>query len=268
MKRDFPALKAAIRNYIFPPVAPEPGDPLVVVTLPHSGSAFIREAVTKSMGLPQFHDVGSGMPVWAWLKAETMYDRIRNKRVYLKAHFSAHEYHLGICHSLGIRKLVVHMRDPREAILSYAYKLNSEEVRNNQATQLSLRAAEFILAPDHYDLSQAEQLDWLIENCLPEYVKWMEQWLAVVDADPRFDILLTQYETLEKNGRGLIEEICKFYDPTFDPELIVLPEKKRNSFTHNFREGRSGGHEREFSETQNKRAKEIIGDKFARFGWT
>lgn len=158
-------------------------------------------------------------------------------------------------------KMVVHVRDPRQAIVSLAHYYNHPKERKLWK--------KFGLPEGYYHLTWSQQIDWNIEYKLPQMVKFIEEWLAIKDhADSKkngLQILVTTYEELITNELNLYYKILDFYEiPRSDFKYINLEKNEEVLYRKaDVNEWRS-----ELTEQQKQRVAEIVPESLLqRFGW-
>jgi len=167
-------------------------------------------------------------------------------------------------------KMIVHLRDPRQALVSYVHHLNKNI---NSARGLS-----FVL-PDlswwDYDFSGycgtdfKTQMDWAIENHLPHIVHWMNDWVAFKDTEDKspngVKIMITTYDELVENESQLFQKIADFYGIPFDMTHFK-PVAKNVSVR--FRKGERDEWRSVLTEAQKNRMAEIVPvELLRRFNW-
>lgn len=244
-----PVLEPVFRQFprLNPRWTPDPaGEPIFVVSMIRSGSVYLRTAVSGTLGIRGIAAPTVEQGDAAFLDERRLASEVGNRWLYVKSHLWAYPENLDALHLAGIRKLCVHMRDPRDAIVSWNHNIL------RRAQKIS---SEVSVAPDHFALSHEQQMQWLIENLLPYLADWSAKWLRAAN-DPRFDILLTKYEQLEQDSASLVRDICAFFGCPVDE--VKLPPKKPGTFENNFRKGKSGGYLEEFTEAQKQQAARIL----------
>ena len=102
-------------------------------------------------------------------------------------HFSPTNRNLNTLKDGGIDRLIIHIREPRQAMLSWIHWIDNLKNRNNFVP------SEYPLCDGYYNLSFDEQIncdryfsqtleqkiDWHIENYLHLLIKWIQDWLDV-----------------------------------------------------------------------------------------
>ncbi|MCG8524842.1 MAG: sulfotransferase domain-containing protein [Opitutales bacterium] len=136
-----------------------------------------------------------------------------------------------------MRKIVVHVRDPRDAAVSWFYQIRRREILEDEATVSSLLASdcvpEEISSMDDWEIKQ-----WIVDVYFDKLIGWISSWQSVMEDDARFRILMTNFSKMKHDPSGFFSEIFHFYgfEQAFNRD--ALPALEKNSFKNNFREGR------------------------------
>ena len=78
--------------------------------------------------------------------------------------------------------------------------------------------------PDAYaEWTFAQRLHWQVENKMPDFVRWIEDWLELAAHSRDVEILVTIYRSLNEDAYALVTQILEFYGIDFRPEWISLP---------------------------------------------
>ncbi len=111
--------------------------------------------------------------------------------------------------SRGIEKVIVHIRDPRQAVLSWVHfvdkTLNRIENRNRDAllNQYGARYPE---------LSFSEKIDFHLECTLPGWARWIEGWIGVRDTYAgRIEVAAASHTQLVNDEIRYFEKACSFF---------------------------------------------------------
>ncbi|MBF0195809.1 MAG: sulfotransferase domain-containing protein [Magnetococcales bacterium] len=184
----------------------EEGVPYIFLnTLPKSGSMYMLNTLTDAFKLPTIllghnnSDFDHVVPLMAEFLAKG--------GGITQAHIDPTPYNLDTLHSSGIKKIHLHVRDPRQALLSMTH-------HNNTLVGASYceRYTNIAMTPSDYDLWSFEQkLDWQFRNTYPYYILWLESWVNVIENDSRFKIYLSEYKMLKSEPKRLLEESIKFF---------------------------------------------------------
>jgi hypothetical protein len=160
-------------------------------------------------------------------------------------------------------RVVVHLRDPRQALLSYVHYLCTDWFRGNEKEALLLIYPR--LPDGFFDMLLAERIDWGIAQWLPLLVEWAEGWLRI-DETGTLKVKFTRYEDLIADEKAFVGELLDFFEiprERFRPTEIALTEEMH------FRKGQADEWVSVFSEAQKLKAAALIPPRLAeRFGWT
>jgi hypothetical protein len=191
-------LQAALQKVRLPPI--------LITTMPKSGTYYISKVFTQGLFIEGRIVSHQYFP----------YDVIRQPelRVFAQGnmvsqdHFGASKINL-VHLAKHVDRMVVHVRDPRQAMLSYVHYLATPRFRREEEeTRL------FIYPPmpdDFYQLDLEARLDWAIENWLPLLVEWTEEWVAAADAHDRPRIKFTRYEDLVTDRDRFVRDVLEFF---------------------------------------------------------
>lgn len=199
--------------------------PIVIATLPKSGTEFLTDALSRGLGLGNlgllfvngiFPDVAlSRMAV----------PRLLTLRTLCVSHCAPTRYNQ-IELSGRIDRMVVHVRDPRQAIVSWCHFL-PRVIREADPIQ----AKHFGLPGGFASWAFDDQLAWLVEHHLRHWIRWVQGWHAAsIDPEFRTRILFTRQEDLVEDQEAFFGRILEFYE--LDRAAFTLPEQpvagKRN----------------------------------------
>ena len=143
---------------------------ILVNALPKSASESIWNRLAEGLGIAQGH-ISLGL----FPDCMTIPSRARELArggMSAKEHLAATPYNLGALSAAGIDRVLVHVRDPRQAMLSWAYFLRDDVSRRLLAPlwRKTTPRAAFMGRP------LGEQLDWHIDHYLPLAIDWIAGW--------------------------------------------------------------------------------------------
>lgn len=182
--------------------APLPG--ILINTMPKSGSVYIHKHLGQALGMP-FSNLGNGY---------TLADQVHywNAKSFAAGssiaqnHFEPSDINVQILDRV-IGRWVLHIRDPRQALLSWVHHLDLLKAEGRDDALLWVVPA----APSGYfERSLADKIDWNIAHYFSALVAWLLGWLKVYDRG-RFNILLTSYDELITDERRLFDRILDFH---------------------------------------------------------
>jgi GNAT superfamily N-acetyltransferase len=163
-----------------------------------------------------------------------------------------------------LERMVVHVRDPRQAMLSAVHFLNDLRVRTG-ASQVA--GFGLPLPHDYFGLSLTEQIDFMIEHGLPEFVRWIESWLDAA-ANPllRTRLLFTRYEDLHAAPGAFFQSILDFYEVSWQSAQFEPPAAVSGS--RHFRKGMTDEWRSVLTSRQREAACALVPRRvLERFGW-
>lgn len=159
-------------------------------------------------------------------------------------------------------RLVLHLRDPRQILLSWVHHINKyPEYADHDL---------FPKPPENfYSLSLHDQIDWSIDNYLPNVIIWMSDWLAIKDREDKkwrgMKILVTTYDELIQDELKLYDRILAFYSIPTKYFKFIKPAKDSAVY---FRKGDPNEWSEVFTPEQKLRIAAIVPDELLdRFGW-
>jgi hypothetical protein len=240
----------------------EAAPPILMAALPKSGSVFLFHALTGKGGkrrisgvqagaFPNLTVCGSGMiPFMAYrLATHTHVAPSRTNLIEIGPRFN-------------LDRMLVHVRDPRQALVSWFYFM-SAVIRDLDPSQ----ALHYDVPEDYLSWPSERQLDWQIDHMLPGFVGWITGWLDA-PREPWFKtrVLYTTFEDMVADTPRLVDRILDFYE--IDRTGFVYPEKPRVHGDRNFRRGEVDEWRTVMSPAQIERATSAIPQRlFNRFGW-
>jgi hypothetical protein len=176
-------------------------------------------------------------------------------------HLAPSPENLQILQYLGL-KMILHLRDPRQALLSWVYYLDWASGRCDTSEVL------LYVTPrppsGYFDFSLSRKIDWQIENYLPQLVAWAARWVDIADSET-IPILITHQEDLRTHEKAFLDAILAFYRLSFD---YTLPSPPRTMEATHFRRADPMEWIQTFTPDQAARATKLIPVSLRiRFGW-
>jgi hypothetical protein len=224
---------------------------ILINTLPKSGSMYIFYTLQK--GLPNydqyhltdelrriftvFRDTGSAFPYTITVDPLEMKNFGRGQAL-SQEHINFTEPNLDIL-SRYIDRFVVHIRDPRQALLSWVH--HTKWCAENDIIEYSNNVTQVLQSSFH------DQVNYYIENHFKGLIDWLEGWANLLcksdnkngiyvhyNNKKKIKILLTTHQELLENESVLFSRICEFYKL----RIKKLEPIKKDSSSH-FRQGSS-----------------------------
>jgi len=240
----------------------ERSGPLLFVGMPKSAGATIARSIAEHLGYG-FAGIGVDLPDWAgmpapWLHPELL-QRFDGRRIVLLSHAAA------IAHneeplSRFAGPLLVHVRDPRDALVSLF------EMGESQSALQMLRFA--CLRPDYAVLSRQERLACLCERVYPRYLDWLLGWVSREQARPG-SVLFSTFEDFLVDQEGMIRTLAGQLARRAQEGAEAARRPDVDMYVMHFRSGRSGSHKEVLDgETSRQLFAAIPAAVRERFGWT
>lgn len=170
---------------------------IVICAMPRSGSTYLTKYLERGLGYGYRPPVPNGMfPDYSIAEYHTR--RLGWGNSVWQVHLDPKEETVDLLTSV-VDRMVLHVRDPRQALLSWVHFSDQFKVLNYNP-------------PDgFYDKPFDYRLEWSIGNHFPALCSWVHGWInASTSRD--LTILITEYEYLLKNIRGLANRILEFND--------------------------------------------------------
>lgn len=180
--------------------------PMLINTLPKSASESIWNRLAEGLQLAQTHLSIGLFPDCCLVPA-----RLKSAAeggLIAKEHVPATPHNLAELRVNGLNKVVFHVRDPRQATLSWAHFVHDD---------VSMRLMGPIwrrIVPPASVLSGTLPglLDWCIEHYLPAEIAFMEGWRQVAeDPDSGIQVLFMTFERFLTDPDGYMAEVLDFY---------------------------------------------------------
>ncbi len=168
--------------------------PILVNTLPKTASESIWNKLARGLGVAQCHVSIGLFPDCCAVPSRV--DQLAEGGASAKEHLPATPHNLATLAAAGIQRLIMHVRDPRQATLSWAHFV-SDDVGKRPLGPLWRK----IVPPaDVLKYPLREQLDWHIADYLPRVIRYIDEWLAVAD-DPNngLEIAFLTFEAFKRD---------------------------------------------------------------------
>ncbi|MBO6783702.1 MAG: glycosyltransferase [Alphaproteobacteria bacterium] len=231
-----------------------------ITTLPKSGTYYLARLFSEGLGVRPLIVSNQYFP------HDTIYQpRLREfvRGGYVSQdHFPASQ--INVAH-LGhlLEKIIVQLRDPRQATLSYIHFLGTDWFRSNE------QETRFLIYPtlpgDFFERDLSGQLDWGIDHWLPELVRWLEDWVEA-DRTSTLQVKFALFEDLVADEEAYVREVLRFLD--IPEDAFRRPAIELDGTVH-FRKGETDEWRGVFNEAQAARANGWIPSALMdKFGWT
>jgi len=231
---------------------------IIISTMPKSGTYYISNHLSKGLHCKTRIISNQYFP----------YDAIRYSEIkeaslgsYItQDHFPASPTNTHFISQLFDRA-VCHLRDPRQAMLSYIHYLEGFKGGDDTFALIYPR-----LPDDFFELPIESRLDWGVDNWLPLLVEWTAQWVEFAEGQDKVTVKFTRFEDLVSDEEAFTQDILDFYgipQPRFIPPVL-----KKDGDVH-FRSGLIDEWRSALTPDQQERATAQIPLQIAkRFGWS
>jgi len=224
---------------------------ILLNTMPKSGSVYILKSLAQIVGLETMH---LGNPANGQISVQDILAFRAGEHI-AQNHLAPTAENMQLLEQFK-PKMVLHMRDPRQALLSWVYHLDWKS--RTEPGSLKMR-------PGYFDHSISSKIDFQIENYLPRLVSWAERWVEIADQG-KLQILITSQYELRRDEKVFFNAILSFYQIELDFTPPTLPRTLEE--TH-FRKADPEEWKRTFTPEQAVRATSAIPHALnRRFGWS
>jgi hypothetical protein len=197
---------------------------LLLNTMPKSGSVFLMHTLSETLGCGRLH-LGNMYSLIDQISLEKM-------QAFAKGGWVAQDHLAPSLENLQILKhfgcaMVLHVRDPRQAMVSWTHHLDRIYRKHGEEPLL-------LVAPcppsGYFAWNFTDKVDWQIDHYLPQAIDWLVRWLAVHD-NGEIPVLLTDYGELSGDADRLCRRICGFYGIAVDGlRFVDIPKTIDNHF--------------------------------------
>ena len=232
--------------------------PIMVNTLPKTASESIWNKLARGLGAAQCHVSIGLFPDCCAIPSRV--HQLAEGGASSKEHLPATAHNLATLADAGIRRMVMHVRDPRQATLSWAHFVKDEVGKR----PLGPLWRKIVPPADVLGCPMKEQLDWHIAHYLPRVVRYIGEWLAVAD-DPGndVDIAFMTFEAFKRDPTEYYGKVLDFLD--IDRQAF---EAEAEAETIHLRKGKTDEWRGVFKPIQRDRASDKIPREMAeRLEW-
>lgn len=231
---------------------------ILITTVPKSASESMWNKLAEGLGLAQCYLSLGLFPDCCLLPS-----RVRAAAeggVVVKEHIGATPHNLETLSACGIERVIVHLRDPRQAALSWAH-FARDDINRRLMAPLWRK-----IVPPAAVLEQdlGAQIDWCVDAYLPHLVAFLRGWMEV-DRDPAhaISVLFLSFEQFRTEPKQYFDRVLQFYGI----EKTRFAEDADAKVVH-LRKGLVDEWRGVFTETQRRRAWKQIPNGMAKaFGW-
>jgi hypothetical protein len=232
---------------------------ILLNTMPKSGSVYVCKSLAKILALRTMY-IGNQYGLIDQIDVKDAHTFSGGGFV-SQNHLAPSPENLQILQHFEL-KMVLHLRDPRQALLSWIHYLHYI-TGGNDGSELLLYFTPRTPA-GYFEFSLSRQIDWQIENYLPQLVHWAARWVEIADRGT-IPILLTHQNDLRLEEKAFFDAILAFYQIDLD---YALPNLARTMHETHFRKADPAEWRQTFTPDQTIRAASLISESLStRFGW-
>jgi len=254
------SIKRRLRWSISRPSPTKPISSILLNTMPKSGSVFVQRTLCMLLKIDQKY-IGNR---YALIDQINVHDAetISKGNFVSQNHLAPSQENVQILRHFGL-KMVLHLRDPRQALLSWVHHLDWITGKSDTSPWLLYFAPR--TPSGYFEWHFHQKVDWQIENFLPQLVHWTERWVQIADSGV-IPVLITQHRDLQTNEKTFFESILAFYG--LDTNYVPVGLPRTMNETH-YRMADPSEWSRVFVPAQIANATAAISSELcSRFGWT
>jgi hypothetical protein len=242
-----------------PPRPQTCGESILLNTMPKSGSVYVQKSLAKILGLRAMY-IGNQYGLIDQIDVKDALT-FRGGGFVSQNHLAPSPENLQILQHFKL-KMVLHLRDPRQALLSWIHYLHYITHGNDTSEQLLYFTPR--TPSGYFELSLSRQIDWQIENYMPQLVAWATRWVEIADSGT-VPILITHQNDLRLEEKAFFDAILAFHQIDLD---YGLPNLARTMDETHFRKADPREWRQTFTPAQAIRATSLISEALStRFGW-
>ncbi len=219
-------------------------------SLPKSASIFVFSSLCSGLKIPPVGGIQAGAFPNFSLCQEGLIWMLETRGV-SHTHLSASKTNLIEISRFNINKMLVHIRDPRQTLISWqSWMLNATKYDRFQFLHYGL-------PKDYYRYNFESQINWLIENWLPKICKWLNEWMEA--KNNKFfttKLYFSRFEDLKKNQNLFFKNILKFLE--IEKKLFIFPSKPKYVGDRNFRDGKIDSWKTVLNKSQVAKVRKIV----------
>lgn len=235
--------------------------PIALVAGQKSASEYIRDVLLRALDVALcYPDLGTHPRN---LLIPSSLRQMARGGLLARLHLDGSPENLSALRQAGIERVFVHLRDPRQATLSWVHHLNR------------IPAAQFVRFRNYYQPAVpadfrawefSAQLQWAIDNYLPGAVEVVRSWLAA-PAIAGLTLEIGSFERFVDDPRDYLTQMLAFYgcsDATLDEAMAATERLER----FNFRIGSKDEWRTVLTPTQRESLGRLIAPEWSvRLGW-
>jgi len=226
----------------------------LVFALPKSAGTSVCSSVAGALGTGHFAS-GFDLPTIPHYSAAVLGPQISRRvgtnRIIHQTHAMPWPENIKVLRDTAKPKFLVHVRDPRPAVLSYYH----------MGDAAALHRLRLILAiPTYNQMSAEDRFAKVVELVFPMFIEWLNGWVDYVDQSEGSG-MITSFEEFKADPNGLVRRITGF--------LAGEEREPTTIYKTHFRKGSNDAPDPLLTEALRQELFEKIPEGLrTRFGWT
>ena len=197
----------------------KPDAPLFLNAMPQSGPYYFVRTLQTFFDLDTFMVTKKTFPVDTIFENPFLRFIEQGDKKIVEAHADPSQGNIEMFQK-HLPKFVLHVRDPREALVSWIAYVDRHE--NHKFT---LGRVPPVPPPEYFDWDYEKKADWQIEHYFAYCIDWLNQWVEAIDQHPELQIQIATFEHMVTDSLGFFQNLAAFYgvDPESFTQEDVLP---------------------------------------------
>ena len=193
---------------------------LVVCGLPKCANVYIALSAAETLGCEPFVFCTRG---WNFERVipEALWQFAGLPNAIGGTHMPAERLHLNMLHEVGITRIAILVRDPRDACVSWLHHLNRPGVRSVPWHDGAHIAAGMI-SKNYREMTLPEQFADIFARSYPAFEDWLRGWARAIDTDSRFEFHVMRYEDFIADQRRELRRLFGFFGHHLEPVLPAI----------------------------------------------
>lgn len=252
-------LRAYAAPYIRPDTAVEntaDKPSIFIVTLPKSATVYIANSLAQSLDYHLSHTLVTPTYPKNIVWTAMVYDFSRGGMI-SASHMQPDEYNFRSIKQGNIKRGILHVRDPRAALLSWVHF----RAKRGRMADLGTGQFENPINDEFSKLDFNDKVDRSIDNFFRECIDWLTGWANELDKG-ELDFLVMTHDELKRDESAYFRKVLDFYNIDADMRFV-----SKDSSTH-FRSGDNDEWRTVLTDAQMDRINSLMPDwMFERFDW-
>ncbi len=228
--------------------------PILINTLPKSGTIYIRGRLSESLDIPYQQLAIAPLyndPIPSWL------DGFSKGGAVAAEHLHANPQTIKLLNQSGLKRLVVHVRDPRQSALSL---FHFQAKQSKYGGPVGTVAGDLFRA--NSDMEEAFRL--YCDTFIPWTMNWLRGWIDCADTNNlNFSIKFTTYDSFLESESRFFSDLLNYFEISsslFDDSKPLSDKHKEH-----FRKGGLSEWKEVFSEDTQKHISSLIEEDIRHF---